>query len=75
MENMIQRSKLLTEKFLLMTKDERREKVVCYPMLGAQRSLIGELARYGFKFVGIAVLRFMMTGTNSREILNLSHFS
>ena len=75
MENMIQRSKLLTEKFLMLTKEERKEKVVCYPMLGAQRSLIGELARYGFKFVGIAVLRFMMTGTNSREILKLTHLT
>lgn len=75
MGNMVQRSKLLTEKFLIETKEMRREKVVCYPMLGAQKNLIGELARYGFKFVGIAVLRFMMEGTNSREILKLTQLS
>lgn len=75
MENMVQRSKLLTEKFLHLTKEDRRDKVVCYPMLGSQKVLIGELARYGFKFVGIAVLRFMMHGTNSREILKLTQLS
>lgn len=45
------------------------DKIVCYPMLGFQKNLIGDIARYGFKFVGIAVLRFMMSGTNSVEIL------
>lgn len=75
MENMVQKSKLLTEKFLHLTKEDRRDKVVCYPMLGSQKVLIGELARYGFKFVGIAVLRFMMHGTNSREILKLTQLS
>ncbi len=73
MENIVERSSYLIKKFLELTKTERTEKIVCYPMLGSQKSLIGEIARYGFKFVGIAVLRFMMEGTNSREILNLTH--
>lgn len=75
MENMTERSKYLADKFLELTNDDRRDKVVCYPMLGSQKFLIGEMARFGFKFVGIVVLRFMMSGTNSREILKLTQFS
>lgn len=72
MENFLIRSKYLIEEFLKETQKERKDKVVCYPMLGAQKTLIGEIARFGFKFVGIAVLRFLMNGTNSREILKMT---
>ena len=72
MENFAPRAKHLIEEFLRQTKVERYEKIVCYPMLGAQKTIIGDIARFGFKFVGIAVLRFMMSGTNSREILKLT---
>lgn len=72
MENFLLRSKYLLEEFLKQTGKVRENKIVCYPMLGAQKSLIGEIARFGFKFVGIAVLRFMMCGTNSREILKMT---
>lgn len=75
MENMIERGSILVKKFLELTKKERARKVVCYPMLGVQKTLIGEIARYGFKFVGNVVLRFMMSGTNSREILKFTHLS
>lgn len=74
-ENMVERSSYLIKKFLELTKTERNDKIICYPMLGSQKTLIGEIARYGFKFVGIAVLRFMMSGTNSREILKLTQLS
>lgn len=75
MENMMTRSKYLIEEFLRQTRSDRSEKIVCYPMLGSQKTLIGEIARFGFKFVGIAVLRFMMSGTNSREILKLTELT
>ncbi len=75
MENMAERGIYLVKKFLELTKAERAEKIVCYPMLGSQKNIIGEIARYGFKFVGIAVLRFMMSGTNSRDILKMSELS
>ena len=74
-ENMIERAMYLIKKFLELTKAERLDKIVCYPMLGSQKNLIGDIARYGFKFVGIAVLRFMMAGTNSREILKTTQLS
>ncbi len=74
-ENMIEWGMYLIKKFLELTKSERLDKIVCYPMLGCQKNLIGDIARYGFKFVGIAVLRFMMTGTNSREILKIMELS
>lgn len=75
MENMAERSIYLLKKFLELTKAQREEKIVCYPMLGSQKNIIGEIAHYGFKFVGIAVLRFMMNGTNSRGILDMTELS
>lgn len=75
MESMLPRSKVLIEEFLSETRNARREKIVCYPMLGSQKTLIGEIARFGFKFVGIAVLRFLMSGTNSRDILKLTELT
>lgn len=75
MENMSERGIYLLKKFLELTKAERLDKIVCYPMLGSQKNLIGDIARYGFKFVGLAVLRFMMAGTNSREILKYAQLN
>ena len=75
MEDISERSMYLVKKFLELTKSERLEKIVCYPMLGEQKKLIGDIAHYGFKFVGLAVLRFMMAGTNSRAILDMAEFS
>lgn len=72
MENVQERANYLLKKFLELTRSERKEKVVCYPMLGSQKNLVGDIARYGFKFVGLAVLRFFMSGTNSREILKMT---
>ena len=60
MENMVERAMYLLKKFLELTKAERLDKIVCYPMLGLQKDLIGDIARYGFKFVGIAVLRLSL---------------
>lgn len=69
-EDLIQKRKILLEKFLEDTEEERKEKVVCYPMLGSQADFTSDIAHYGFKFVGIAILRFMMQNTNSESILN-----
>lgn len=68
-EDLIQKRRILLEKFLEETKEERKEKIVCYPMLGSQADFTGDIAHYGFKFVGLAVLRFMMQNTNSESIL------
>ena len=58
--------------FMEEVKTERREKVVCYPMLGKQKGIVGEISLLGFKFVGIAVLRFLLHETTSRQILNIA---
>ena len=75
MENKVERGIYLLKKFLELTKFERRDKIVCYPMLGVQKELVNEIALYGFKFVGTAVLRFMMSGTNSGEILKMAQLT
>jgi GNAT superfamily N-acetyltransferase len=68
-ENRNKRVETLLKKFLELTKDERKNRVVCYPMLGSQKELISEVAKFGFRFIGIAVLRFFFEGTNSKDIL------
>lgn len=73
-ENMIERGMYLVRKFLELTKAERTDKIVCYPMLGIQKNLVNEIAKFGFKFIGTVVLRFMMSGTNSRDIINMAKF-
>lgn len=74
-ENIAQRSCALIKYFLEEVKAERAEKVVCYPMLGKQKSIVGEISLLGFKFVGIAVLRFLLHETTSRQILNIAAMS
>ncbi len=71
-ENLAQRSCALVKFFLEEVKAERTKKVVCYPMLGKQKNIVGEISILGFKFVGIAVLRFLLHETTSRQILNIA---
>ncbi len=69
-EDLLEKRKILMERFLQETEEERKEKVVCYPLLGVQSDFTSDIAHFGFKFVGLAVLRFMMDNKNSEEILN-----
>lgn len=68
-EDEIAKIKLLIEKFLELTEAERQVKVVSYPMIGHQSVFTADIAKYGFKFVGLAVLRFMMGNASSERIL------
>ena len=63
------KQKLLMERFLELTESERQSKVVSYPMLGHQSSFTADIAKYGFKFIGLAVLRFVMGNASSERIL------
>lgn len=67
-EKYLEYSKQLLDKFLELTQEDRKSKIVCYPMLGKQKSLIGVIAKAGFQFVGIEVLRFKMNGSESKEL-------
>lgn len=69
-ENFGEQAKELLQKFLDVTSTLRREKIVCYPMLGEQKNLISVIAKLGFKFVGIEVLRFKFDTKASQEIFN-----
>jgi len=69
-EDLVQKRKVLLEKFLDNTQEERKEKIVCYPMIGSQGSFVTDITGYGFKLVGLAVLRFMFQNSNSESILN-----
>lgn len=69
-EDLIDKRKVLLEKFLELTQEERKEKIVCYPMIGSQGDFIADIAAYGFKFVGLAVLRFLFNNNSCESILN-----
>ena len=68
-EDEVEKIKLLLEKFLALTETERMSKVVSYPMLGHQSVFTADIAKFGFKFVGLAVLRFIMGNASSERIL------
>ena len=68
-EDVITKRKLLVEKFLELTKKERKDKVVCYPMIGPQADFACDISFFGFKFVGLAVLRFLFNTQTSENIL------
>lgn len=68
-EDEITKVKLLVERFLELTASERHSKVVSYPMLGHQSVYTADIARFGFKYTGLAVLRFMMGNASSERIL------
>ena len=69
-EDLLEKRKLLLEKFLEETEQLRKEQIVCYPMIGSQGDFISDISHYGFKFVGLAVLRFMFENSNSESIFN-----
>lgn len=69
-EDYSEKARELLQKFIEVTKTLRKEKIVCYPMLGGQKDLISVIARLGFKFIGIEVLRFRFDTTASKEIFN-----
>lgn len=68
-EDEVDKQKLLIEKFLELTESERGSKPVSYPMLGHQSVFTADVTKYGFKFVGLAVLRFIMGNASSERIL------
>ena len=63
------KQKLLIEKFLEYTEVDRQTKVVSFPMIGHQSVFTADIAKYGFKFIGLAVLRFVMGNASSERIL------
>ncbi len=69
-DDLIEKRRVLLEKFLEETEELRKEKIVCYPMLGSQGDFTADIAKYGFKFVGLAVLRFVMQNASSKTIFN-----
>ena len=68
-EDEIAKVKLLIEKFLEFTVNERQTKVVSYPMIGHQSVFTPDIAKFGFKYIGLAVLRFLMGNASSERIL------
>ena len=67
-ENKNAKRKILMEKFLELNEEILKEKVVTYPMLGSQEEFTPEITNFGFKLIGLSVVRFYFENTASREI-------
>ena len=57
-ENILEKKNCLMEKFLEVTAQKRKKALVSYPMLGVQATYKDIAAKYGFKFVDLAVVGF-----------------
>ncbi len=68
-EDQAHKYKLLIEKFLELTEYERQNKIVSYPLLGHQAVFTVDIAKFGFKFIGLALLRFIMGNASSERAL------
>ena len=68
-EDQAHKYKLLVEKFLELTEYERQNKIVSYPLLGHQAVFTADIAKFGFKFIGLALLRFIMGNASSERAL------
>lgn len=69
-EDLITKRKLLLEEFMERTQPLRKNAVVCYPMMRSQVDFAGDIAHFGFKFVGLAVLRFLFNNEDSKLIFD-----
>ena len=68
-EDESKKQKALITKFLELTEQERQHKVVSYPMIGHQAVFTADLQKFGFKYIGLVVLRFLMGNASSERIL------
>lgn len=64
-EDLINKRKKLIEKFLEDTQEERKRAVVCYPMMGSQGDFTGDIAHFGFDFIGLVVFRYIFGNEQS----------
>lgn len=69
-ENIVSKKKVLLEKFLELNQSELISMTTAYPMLGCQDDLVCDITQYGFKLIGITVLRFNYKDESSIEALN-----
>ncbi len=68
-ENLPAKKKVLLEKFLDQNQELLKEKTTTYPMLGKQDDFVCDITHYGFKLVGLAVVRFKFDDISSVAIL------
>ena len=68
-EDLINKRNMLMKFFMEQTVEERKKAVVCYPMLGSQGEYTPDISHFGFKFVGLIVLRYLMSDSLSSMIL------
>ena len=68
-EDLINKRNMLMKFFIEQTVEERKSAVVCYPMLGSQGEYTPDISHFGFKFVGLIVLRYLMSDSLSSMIL------
>lgn len=74
-EDLIAKRKLLLNEFLNRTSAIRKNSVVCYPMMGSQGDFTGDIAHFGFRFIGLVVLRYLMNNEQSNLVFDNAELS
>lgn len=69
-EDILNKRTRLMEFFMENTKEARKNSAVCYPMLGSQGDYAPDINHFGFKLIGLIVLRFLLKDSMSTMILN-----
>lgn len=68
-ENIPAKKKVLLERFLEDNKELLKQKTTTYPMLGKQDDFVCDITHYGFKLVGLAVVRFKFDDISSIAVM------
>ena len=68
-EDLIEKRNYLMKFFIENTETERKDAVVCYPMLGSQSDYTPDITHFDFKLIGLIVLRFLINDSASLSIL------
>ena len=67
-EDLVGKRRSLMGAFLEDTDEQRNYSAVCYPMMGSQGDFTGDIAHFGFDFMGLVVLRYIFGNEQSNLI-------
>lgn len=69
-EDLLNKRNMLMKYFMEQTTEERKNAAVCYPMLGSQGNYASDITHFGYKLIGLIVLRFLMDDSLSTMIFD-----
>jgi len=73
-ENLNEKRKCLFDKFMEITRQQRKHALISYAMLGVQESFVECVKQYGFNFIDTGVVVFDLNNKNLVKDLSLFNF-